>query len=138
MSRIKYNDSNWLDIQGYKNTLQKKIERVCEQIRFDDSKITWIIYNPVAHITKYPDINRSGFCMPSKNEIWISTFSIDTAINYGVTKTQFKNKTEFLADVILDEITHFQTNCDHSDEKYEKKYLENMNIYYNSRIDSYI
>jgi hypothetical protein len=37
---------------------------------------------------------------------------------------------DFLADVILDEITHIQTNCNHGSSKYDRKLQENAEKYY--------
>jgi len=133
----------------YKVILQKKIECVCQKIGFDDSKVVWIVYDPRAEkktekttIAKmHIDLNGKdyGYCIPQQNQICISTLSIQK--EYSVLKKynniigMKKEADDFLAYVIIDEITHFQTESNHGNKKYDDKFLDNLQKYYLSPFD---
>lgn len=142
MSNIKYKNSSHV---LYVNILQKKIDKVCRRIGFDDSKVEWHIFEPkIDSISKTNSIlqriligqkgENYGYTYISKNEIWISTWSLqkDNGIN-SITKHPFKsneNKEDFLADVIIDEITHIQTGLDHGCSQYDNQLMQNIVKYY--------
>ena len=153
MSNIKFDFNSTAIIQyvDYEKILQKKINSVCKKIGFDDSKITWIIFVPnekerkslLNHIRIGLNGKDFGFCIPAEKKIWISTLSImkdkEAALPINRIRDQLKIpemvKEDFLADVILDEITHIQTNCDHGSDKYNRKLQENAEKYYLPTID---
>ncbi len=135
---------------NYKEILQKKISSVCSKIGFDDAKITWLIFDPnekerknaFDHIRIGMNGKDYGFCIPAENKIWISTLSImkdkdSSPINRIRSQLKIPRDVEedFLADVIIDEITHIQTNCDHGNSKYDRKLQENAEKYYLSTFD---
>lgn len=135
---------------NYEEILQKKISSVCSKIGFDDAKITWLIFDPnekgrknaFDHIRIGMNGKDYGFCIPAENKIWISTLSImkdkdSSPINRICSQLKIPGNVEedFLADVIIDEITHIQTNCDHGNSKYDKKLQENAEKYYLSTLD---
>lgn len=152
VSKIKF-DSKGTSIVlyvNYKEILQKKINSVCGKIGFNDAKITWFIFDPKEKERKnafdYIRIGLNGkdygFCIPAENKIWISTLSImkDKDLSpINKIRSQLKIpgdiEEDFLADVILDEITHIQTNCDHGSSKYNRKLQENAEKYYLSTIE---
>lgn len=152
VSKIKF-DSKGTSIVlyvNYKEILQKKINSVCGKIGFNDAKITWFIFDPNEKERKnafdYIRIGLNGkdygFCIPAENKIWISTLSImkDKDLSpINKIRSQLKIpgdiEEDFLADVILDEITHIQTNCDHGSSKYNRKLQENAEKYYLSTIE---
>lgn len=146
MSKIEYDFKNTIILYAdYKKILQNKISKVCSKIEFDDSKITWVIFNPDEHeredflgyIGRFCGWNLRrycgwdyGHCNPKKNKIWISTLSIMK--DYDASRLK---KDDFLADVIIDEITHIQTDSDHGSAKYDMTFRENMINYYFSPIE---
>lgn len=152
MSNIKFDFKNTAIIQyaDYEKILQKKIDSVCNKIGFNDSKIIWFIFDPkekerknaLNHIRIGMNGKDYGFCNPSENKIWISICSImkdKDALPINRIRAQLKIpgrvEEDFLADVILDEITHIQTGCDHGSEEYDRKLQENAEKYYRSTID---
>lgn len=138
----------------YQSYLSKKIKIVCSKIKFEKNDIKWIIYDPKS-LTANP-IEKSligtrgkdyGFCDPGNKEIYISILAIQGDLNgknilkqinnnlnligktyklSGVTK----NKRDFLADVILDEITHIVTKLNHGDDEYDETLERFRYIYY--------
>ena len=138
----------------YQSYLSKKIKIVCSKIKFEKNDIKWIIYDPKS-LTANP-IEKSligtrgkdyGFCDPGNKEIYISILAIQGDLNgknilkqinnnlnligktyklSGVTK----NKRDFLADVILDEITHIVTKSNHGDDEYDETLERFRYIYY--------
>lgn len=146
MSNIKFERDDCLMISknGYIKILQSKINSVCKIIGFDDSKIQWIIYDPIMRKTLLKQISEGfsgkdyGYCIPGKNIIYISTLSIQKNDSNSLFEkyhtvlpsNKYKDKDDFLANVIIDEITHFQTHCNHGSLIYDKKFKENINKYY--------
>lgn len=133
----------------YKFVLQQKIAEVCKAIGFDDSDITWIIFdnrnfNLIKHTANYGwnlgelfTVNHGedyGYCYPARNEIWISTFTLQQAAPAArkvyISSTPSICKRDILADVLIDEITHIQTQCDHNSISYKAKLGENKRKYY--------
>lgn len=146
MSNIKYDFKNTAILYvNYEEILEKKINSVCSKIGFDDSKITWFIFNPdeqksknnIGHIRIGYGGKDYGFCVPSENKIWISTLSIMkdrnasplNIIHYRA-KLPGMKEDDFLANVILDEITHIQTGYNHGSDEYDRKFQENVKKYY--------
>lgn len=128
----------------YENTLKRKIAFVCKKINFNDSKIKWFIYryNIFKHTCPpYINIengNRFGYCDAANNTIWISILAINidlyTAQQKKIDPTLILNPCprDYLAEIIIDEITHIQTQLDHGNSKYDKKLKDNLNKYYSS------
>ncbi len=145
MSKIEFDlKDSVAQLINCKEILGNKISKVCSRIGFDDSKITWIVFDPnekekenfFAHIRGYYGCDY-GYCVPEINKIWISTLSImkdDDASPLKKIHSQLKllllNKEDFLANVIIDEITHIQTGSDHGSEKYDTQLRENLISYY--------
>ena len=143
MSTIKCDKSAGDGLLLFYGLLQQKIEIICERIGFDDSGVLWIIYDPrswyrnkihcaVLAGTQGEDY---GFAKISVNQIWISTRSILSSTCWPTTRAaavllQKSVKRDFLADVILDEITHIQTHCNHGDDAYERQWAINRIKYY--------
>lgn len=145
MSRIRHADSSTI-IATYDAMLQMKISSVISKIGFDDSGVTWVIFDPEKN---YPNTiigsllfgtrgSDYGFYDETKNEIWISTKTIRSGCSEPIMAKRFyfsRNissiQPDLLADVILDEITHFQTSADHGTSKYDNKLKANREKYYN-------
>lgn len=130
---------------GYKEKLNQKIQDVCSKIGFDDSNITWVIYNPKSKSKDkllnniFIGINGKdyGYSILQYNEIWISILSITSKYSMliedriaEILKLNNEKGKDFLANVILDEVTHIQTKCDHGDNQYDEKLKENYKLYY--------
>ena len=127
----------------YKKILLDKIRKVCKKIGFDDSKIRWVIYKPNKYEIKLNTNLLSydfGFCILEKNEIWISTLAIEKErSNLTCEKSCVfppKNESDSLENILIDEITHIQTRCDHGNPIYDNKHKENIQKYYQKGINS--
>ena len=125
--------------------LQSKIDEVCRKIAFNDSKVEWHIYEPkIDCISKNNRvfqevlIGRNGedyaYTDINKNEIWISMLSLKKGATINsLIKKPFKfcnNERDFLAEVIIDEITHIQTGLNHGSEVYDNRLIQNIRKYY--------
>ena len=120
-----------------------KIRKICKKIGFDDSKIRWVIYKPNKYEIKLNTNLLSydfGFCILEKNEIWISTLAIEKErSNLTCEKSCVfppKNESDSLENILIDEITHIQTRCDHGNPIYDNKHKENIQKYYQKGINS--
>lgn len=146
MSNIK---CEHISLAVYVSALQRKIDEVCRKIGFNDSKVEWHIYEPkIDGISKNNRvfqevlIGRNGedfaYTDVNKNEIWISTLSLKKGDNINsLIKQPFKscnNERDFLAEVIIDEITHIQTGLNHGETQYDNQFLQNIKKYYSSLI----
>ena len=135
-------EPNKLFLAVYKSTLQKKIDIVCKKIDFDDSLIQWNIYEPETHNNTAIGIlvgikgSNYGFCDPYQNKIWISTLSIQKELKTNKLFSNIlclhKKQNDFLAEVIIDEITHIQTKANHGDSDYARLYEQNVCRYYST------
>ena len=131
----------------YKKILQSKIDSVCKKIGFDDSKIQRKIYNPktnkISLNQMFVGLNGKdyGYCSPRENIICISTLSIQKDASNSLLKKYNtllrleKDTDDFLANVIIDEITHIQTQSNHGSLVYDKKFKDNVIKYYLSPLD---
>lgn len=131
----------------YKKILQSKIDSVCKKIGFDDSKIQWKIYDPKTNKTSlkqmFVGLNGEdyGYCNPRDNIICISTLSIQKDASNSLLKKYNsllrleKDTDDFLANVIIDEITHIQTQSNHGSSTYDNKFKDNVIKYYLSPFD---
>ena len=144
MSKIRYNNQS-AHIATYEMILQEKITEVCRKIGFDDSQVSWVIFdaddfypNKIASSiligTRGSDY---GFFDHNTREIWISKNAIQMAkpritniLKNSVLSNTLNRESDFLADVLLDEITHFQTGANHGETKYDRKLQENHAKYY--------
>ena len=126
----------------YKKVLQGKIDNVCQKIGFDDSKIQWKIYDSKSNKKSLTQMlvglngRDYGYCNPKDNIIWISMLSIQKDAsnfmlkNYNNLLKLQKDTNDFLANVIIDEITHIQTQSNHGSSKYDDKFKDNVMKYY--------
>ena len=106
----------------YKFVLQQKIAEVCKAIGFDDSDITWIIFdnrnfNLIKHTANYGwnlgelfTVNHGedyGYCYPARNEIWISTLDdlLDISHFLIIQGMGGIGKSTFLKYLFLDEVS---------------------------------
>lgn len=148
MSNIEFDTkgSVMLLLCDYKKILQEKIDKVCQKIGFNDSDISWYIYDPKQNKNSIDQIfvglngRDYGYCIPHKKEIYISTLSIQKDVNSTLLKKysellKLPKTDDFLANVIIDEITHIQTKQNHGNSEYEKKFIENANKFYLSPIE---
>ena len=131
----------------YKKILQSKINSVCQKIGFDDSKIQWKIYDPKTRKTPitqmFVGLNGEdyGYCNPRENIIFISTLSIQKDASNALLKKYNtilrleKDTDYFLANVIIDEVTHIQTQSNHGSSAYDNKFKDNTIKYYLSPLD---
>ncbi len=146
MSCIKYDDTVAVEsVTFYRAVLQTKIMDVCRKIHFNDSHVTWIIFD--ASLTRRKKQKKwSGtsistnvlplrdeeyaYCDVTTNEIYISTEVIRRIANSMTTQISFhlrsSQNVDWPAEVIIHEITHIQTKRDHDNPIYIKKYHENM------------
>lgn len=135
----------------YKKLLSDKIKSVCSKIGFSYNGIKWIIYVPKTSkryfgqpnqvfkslITKK---NTYGFCVTEEKTIWISTLALEkehsanlplnNKLNHSYLGISTNNNKDLLANVILDELAHIATRCDHGHPKYENKLRKFHNAYY--------
>ena len=143
-------------IQGqyydYKKFLSNKIKLVCSKVGFSYEGVKWIIFDPkisdiygnkpnqIQQILVGSKGRDYGACN-RKDTIWISTlainkeYSTNSILNntnqaLGIVR---KNKNDFWADVILDEIAHISTGCDHGSAKYDRKLAEFQDVYYDGK-----
>lgn len=142
-------DNDIKDIPSiYKDVLMKKIEKVCQKTGFNDSDVKWIIFDPktkAQNVIERLHVGSKGkdygFCYIDEKVISISTLSIQKAIIPSIKKAAIYRGLpifrydDFLANVILDEITHIQTKCNHEDPIYDKKLFDNLALYYLSPIE---
>ena len=128
---------------NYKDELSEKIKLVCKKIDFCYKDIQWVIFDPRSKKITNPieqlSIGRRrkgrdyGYCDYNNKIIYISTLAIEKNINDNISYKKIisiKNKQDFLADVILDEITHIVTKCDHGNPKYENQLNQFKQRYY--------
>ena len=147
---IKLDLKNKAVFQYYNECLSRKIKEVCSKIGFSYNGITWIIFDPDAS-DRYCDtlsqiqkiiVGRQGcdygFCN-GIDTIWISTLSIEKecCTNRIINKRLIKSlgfstysNDDLLADVILDELAHIATGCDHGTLKYDKTLEKFQQAYY--------
>lgn len=147
---IKFDSKIQVLYYDYKKLLASKIKLVCSKVGFSYEGVKWIIFDPKisdVYGNKPNQIQQMwiggkgrdyGACN-RKNTIWISTLAINKEYspNSILNKTNRalgisrKNEEDLLADVILDEIAHIATGCDHGSVKYDKKLAEFREYYYN-------
>lgn len=149
--KIKIASNTTVTLSGYLTYLSDKIKTVCSKIGFPYMGITWIVFDPAIsdiygnkpnNIQKI-FIGRKGSDYGATNgvdTIWISTLAIsrDFSSFYTLKKLQqtigflpaHEEEEDFLAEVIIDELAHIATRCDHGTAKYDKKYTEFLNAYY--------
>ncbi len=139
-------------IIDYKKVLESKIKFVCSKIKFSYERIKWIIFDPnISDIYgKKPNeiqkvlIGSNGHdygACNGKDINWISTLAIKRDIQNNFSNEMYKNlniiikkKYDFLANVILDELAHIATGCDHGNSQYDEKLKEFHKYYYGSFI----
>ena len=138
---IKTNFNNMLMFCTYTERLANKIKLVCSKINFSYQDIKWVIFDPKEK--KYNYIQNMlvgcrgvdyGFCYPAKKEIWISTLAISKDYThrrlYDASNIIKKNNRDFLADVIMDEIAHISTGCNHGNDIYDTELKNFRHRYY--------
>lgn len=145
-----YNDR--LMINNYKLILEKKINEVLNKIGEDDIGITWYICEDSdiyemkntrissniaisnSSLLKYT-MCKYGCAQILTNNIFIAISAIeDTGTNKSLAHINnsilAKKKNDFLANVIMDELAHVKTLCDHGDKIYDDKLNEYIQKYY--------
>lgn len=139
MSNICYEETNF-SIYGV--ILQKAINRVLSKIGVSDKGIKWVIFNEKPYMKNgvlpssilLNDRNRYGYCNVEEKIIWISTAAIMKAPKYDVLnitqKVLQKPKSDFLVNVILDELAHIKTKKDHGSEVYDDTLSDFYRRYY--------
>lgn len=141
-------DTNVL-LAVFKEILEKKIIEVCNRLGFDDSDVTWHIFDPknksnciLSQMLIGTRGKDYGYCNPKSKSIWISTFAIMNSEMHSI-QSNFStlnnnrlhpSSSDLLANVIIDEITHLQTNCNHGTSKYDNQLLSNLRMFYNGGI----
>lgn len=141
MSDIHYDMGTNFAIYGI--ILQKTIDDVLKRLGISDNGIKWIIFEEekyqkqsmIPSFALYRNY-RYGFCRISAKEIWISTSAIMKAPYYGWSDIMqisgiSKKKDNFLANVIMDELSHIITKKDHGNKIYDDKLSYFRSIYYN-------
>lgn len=158
---FRYFNGNIFNLANYKKILEDKIHVIRSAIGFYNRDITFYIFDPdlrrkyeekndlfciilaktdVGSGIKRPYSGRDyGYCIPEKKEIYISTIAIQSPLFsfsgnnvFSVLGQSRRANSDLLANVIIDEITHFQTGADHGQLKYDTKLNENLTRYYNS------
>lgn len=141
--KIRYEgESAYLNL--YYTFFQEKVTDVCKKIDVDPNNISWVIFDPDKHYNKSivriikGDATGAdfGFYNRKNREIWISTKTLEHAIHVlpspHIDSCMFVRKKigiHFVASVLIDEITHFQTNQDHGTKEYDMKWKENVEKY---------
>lgn len=149
--KIKIASNTTVILSGYLTCLSDKIKTVCSKIGFPYMGITWIVFDPAISdiYGNKPDnmqkifIGQKGSDYGATNgidTIWISTLAIsrDFSSFYTLKKLQRtigflpanEEEEDFLAEVIIDELAHIATGCDHGTATYDKKYVEFLSAYY--------
>ena len=123
-------------------TLAQQILHVCRKLDFDDSSVTWLIYDPlestVCNPTSKTDIGTHTddycHCDIDEKKIYISTFAIGLArILTDHDKCDRKSPVNnILAELIIEEISKVQTCCSTYNNKVALKRRENIFKYYNT------
>lgn len=141
MSKITYAQNCIISGHLYKELLEKKIKDICSKIAFNDSGVTWIIYDSInmesstfgLHLAKKQE-NPFGYCNTFEKKIYISNHSLNSDFFNSPFKASSalvdRKQKDLLANVIIDEITHLQTGYDHGHPKYEQQLSENHRKYY--------
>lgn len=147
MSCIKSNDTVATErATFYRAILRTKILDVCRKIHFNDSHVTWIIFDP--YITRQREQkelsetsistntlplqgNDYAYCKIENNEIYISTEVVRQIANPMKTQihSQSSQNIDMPTAVIIDEITHIQTKRGHGNTVYNKQYQKNTDLY---------
>ena len=144
MSKIEFRNDSSVFAVTYRQILQEKINVICKKIGFDDFEVTWVIYDPKDEQSKMiEDVvlvgipgKDYGYTILEQKKIYISILAMRKNINQGIYDSVKKlggicTQDDFLANVIIDEITHIQTGVNHGEERYDKKFRENLWKYYN-------
>lgn len=145
MSKIEYNSNTGSTLSMYRQILQEKISSVCSKTGFDDSEITWIIFEhdatPTNTILDSFFIGMHGkdycYCDSVQKKIWISTLALQRSGNPIMSNAadisgRKSAGDDFLADVLIGGITRIQTGESHGDSSYDEKFRENKEKYYSS------
>ena len=146
MSKIQLDPELKLICPEFHDILKVKIISVCNKIGFDDSQVVWWIFDPTnTSSNRIPNnllIGKHGrdygYCDFRSNEIWISTLALRKSMQEQNQRKRShilgynKSCEDFLADVIIDEITHLQTKSHHGTTCYINKYRDNHRLYYSS------
>lgn len=157
MSKIIYRNGQTMVLGfDHKKVLQEKISKVCRKIHFDDSGVTWEIFDS---FTEYADgrkkkvserpfvgIKNDGSDYAAtdiqKRIVYVSLMAIGLdrrfagmmlsanlpGLNLGMPR--YRKYEDKLANILIDEITHLQTGKGHKSEIYNEKFRENMRMYY--------
>lgn len=139
--------NNKISESNYKYTLEKKIDEVLNKIKENDFGITWYICsdNDIANIEKRcassyvndnvkhllcnPNKRQYGLAKPESKEIFITYTAInDTYIDTVLHGQEYRGN--LLANVVMDELAHIKTSCDHGDKIYDEKLREYKRKYY--------
>lgn len=157
---IRFDDRVELRLVDFEELLEKKIKKVAQRINIDISNAKWIIYDannfddgkckkesaldflfannkitkmmPQLKKCKYP----WGFFNHKTGEIGISYQSImRSAFDIPTEWQKFlpvkeKMKFDFLARVIIDELTHYLTGKGHDQPDYDKVFMQHMEMYF--------
>ncbi|MBO4510694.1 MAG: hypothetical protein J5718_05055 [Lachnospiraceae bacterium] len=157
MSNIIYRNTSTA-VRGieYSEILQKKITEVCKKIGYDDSDVTWEIFDSFPEnadgspktvneqIQAYTETDGPNYACTflDNNKVCISfkairvescSSDLDLKLSDLVaSKKEINAAEDELAEILIDEITHLQTRKDHGDDIYERKRLENRNKFYSA------
>lgn len=135
MSNICYDETN---IAMYRIILQKTIKKILNKIGISDEGIKWVVFDEKKYMKKdvlpsavtLRDYYRYGYCNVGEKIIGISTAAIMKGAVYDLpTITQrglVQQKSDFLVNVILDELAHITTKRNHGDKVYD----DTLSYYY--------
>lgn len=137
--KIKLDDKIIINL-NYKKRLSEKIKLVCSKIQVPYSNIEWYIYdpksnNPIGNMLIGSNGENYGYCYPYEKKIYISTLAINRDKQTPIYEKSFnmrpfERKRDFLAEVIMDEIAHIVTGCNHGNSKYDTELERLRKLYY--------
>ena len=135
----------------HERILEEAINDVCQRIGFNPNNVVWVIYsvddsNLIQSLVHNMLMNCSsqrknqwGYCKITEKAIYISTKAIIQSKyalpnKYALRFGEKRSTHDMLTDVLLDEITHIQTRCDHGSPAYDQQYQDNYCKYYGYKI----
>ena len=146
--------------------LQNKITEVCSRIGFDDSRVIWEIFDSFIEYAdgrrKTSAINKmfvgiktdgSDYAATDikKRIVYVSLMAIRLDRSFvgiplvpsavplmsGLRFERHRKYEDRLANILIDEITHLQTEKDHGNEIYDKQFNKNIELYYDGGVSIY-
>ena len=137
-------DEGVMSLAIYNETLNNKLVEVANKTGANVKSVEWIIYEaekkvdlfncstPI-RVTRYGE--EYGFMPLGTQQAWISTRAIREATlvsGHFSNLSCFKEKSDILADIIIDELVHVETQKDHGTKEYDELHDSYCRKFYGS------